>query len=241
MIKPINCIIVDDEPLAVDLLAGYVQRAPFLNLIKSYSNSLDLINELDKSAPYLYFLDIQMPGISGIQLAKTLSENSMVIFTTAYEEYALEGYKVSAVDFLLKPFNYDEFLSAAMKAKKLFELQMQSSSNTKAQDEYLIIKAEYKLQQILINDIIYIEGLKDYIKIYRKSVAKPLISLMSMKAIEEKLPEESFMRVHRSYIVNINQIQTIERSRIVFGDVYIPVSENYKQKFHEFISSRFLQ
>jgi DNA-binding LytR/AlgR family response regulator len=236
----INCIIADDEPLAFDLLKGYVEQTPFLNLVKACRNAHEVVEAMGNGEGYLLFLDIQMPGISGIQLAKMIDNNSMVVFTTAYERYAIEGYKVNALDYLLKPFNYEEFLAAAMKAKKQAGLhqRMQTTSNS---EEFIIVKTEYKLLQIALHDIVYIEGLKDHVKIYRQSNAKPVISLMSMKIIEEKLPQDNFMRVHRSFIVNLNKIQTVERSRIIFGDTQIPVSDNYKDKFHEFISGRFLQ
>jgi two-component system, LytTR family, response regulator len=236
----INCIIADDEPLALDMLKGYVERTPFLNLVKACKNAYEVIDELNKCEGILFFLDIQMPGISGIQLAKMLNSKDMVVFTTAYESYAIEGYKVNAIDYLLKPFNYEEFLNAALKARKQKEIYDHNTGAAPV-EEFIIVKTDYKLQQIALNDIQYIEGLKDYVKIYREGISKPVVSLMSMKIIEEKLPAENFMRVHRSFIVNLNKIQTVERSRIIFGDVYIPVSDNYKDKFHEFIAGRFLQ
>jgi two-component system, LytTR family, response regulator len=236
----INCIIADDEPFALDLLKGYVEQTPFLNLIKACKSAFEVIDVLHSGSKFLLFLDIQMPGVSGIQLAKMLDDKTFVVFTTAFEGYAIEGYKVNALDYLLKPFNYDEFLSAAMKAKKQFEIIDKKPTET-ISEEFIIVKTDYKLQQIALNEIVYIEGLKDYIKIYRQNIAKPVICLMSMKVIEEKLPGDTFMRVHRSFIVNLNKIQTVERSRIIFGDIYIPVSDNYKERFHEFISGRFLQ
>jgi DNA-binding LytR/AlgR family response regulator len=236
----IDCIIADDEPFALDLLKGYVEKTPFLNLVKACNNAYEVIDVLNSGLKCLLFLDIQMPGISGIQLAKMLDSKKLIVFTTAYECYAIEGYKVNALDYLLKPFNYDEFLSAAMKAKKQFEI-IDNKSISDGSEEFIIIKTDYKLQQIALNEIVYIEGLKDYIKIFRENIEKPVMSLMSMKVIEEKLPQDTFMRVHRSFIVNLNKIQTVERSRIIFGETCIPVSDNYKEKFHEFISGRFLE
>jgi DNA-binding LytR/AlgR family response regulator len=238
--EKINCIIADDEPFALDLLKGYVEKTPFLNLVRACSNAFEVIDLLNTSSKCVLFLDIQMPGISGIQLAKMLNNKTLVVFTTAYENYAIEGYKVNAIDYLLKPFNYDEFLAAAIKVRNQFEiLDKRPAANTS--DDFIIVKTDYKLQQIALNEIVYVEGLKDYIKIYRQNIEKPVMSLMSMKVIEEKLPSETFMRVHRSFIVNLNKIQTVERSRIIFGETCIPVSDNYKEKFHEFISGRFLQ
>ncbi|MEI6851759.1 MAG: LytTR family DNA-binding domain-containing protein [Bacteroidota bacterium] len=236
----IDCIIADDEPFALDLLRGYVEQTPFLNLIKACNNAFEVIEVLNSGSKCVLFLDIQMPGISGMQLAKMLNNLTLVVFTTAYESYAVEGYKVNALDYLLKPFNYEEFLSAAVKVRNQFEI-MDKKPISNASEDFIIVKTDYKLQQIALNEITYIEGLKDYIKIFRQDVEKPVMSLMSMKVIVEKLPEEAFMRVHRSFIVNLNKIQTVERSRIIFGETSIPVSDNYKEKFHEFISGRFLQ
>jgi DNA-binding LytR/AlgR family response regulator len=236
----IDCIIADDEPIALDLLKGYVEKTPFLNLVKTCKNAFEVIEVLNSGSNTVIFLDIQMPGISGMQLAKMLQNKTLVVFTTAYESYAIEGYKVNAVDYLLKPFNYDEFLAAAIKVKNQFEIIDNKPSGITT-DDFIIVKTDYKLQQIALNDIVYIEGLKDYIKIFRQDIEKPVMSLMPMKIIEEKLPADSFMRVHRSFIVNLNKIQTVERSKIIFGDTAIPVSDNYKEKFHEFISGRFLE
>jgi DNA-binding LytR/AlgR family response regulator len=236
----INCIIADDEPLALDLLKGYVEKTPFLNLLKACKNAFEVIDVLNSGSKTVLFLDIQMPGISGMQLAKMLQNKTLVVFTTAYENYAIEGYKVNAVDYLLKPFNYEEFLAAAIKVRNQFEI-MDNKPSGITSDDFIIVKTDYKLQQIALNDILYIEGLKDYIKIFRQDIVKPVMSLTSLKIIEEKLPAEIFMRVHRSFIVNLNKIQTVERSKIIFGDTAIPVSDNYKEKFHEFISGRFLQ
>ncbi len=236
----INCIIADDEPLALEMLKGYVEKTPFLHLVKACSNAYEVIDVLSIGEGYLLFLDIQMPGITGIQLAKMLNSQALIVFITAYENYALESYKVNALDYLLKPVSYEEFLASAMKARKQKEINDRNHASNPI-EEYIIVKTEYKLLQIALSDIIYIEGLKDYVKIFRHSEPKPVLSIMSMKVIEEKLPTDTFMRVHRSFIVNLNRIQTVERSRIVFGDTYIPVSDNYKEKFHEFISGRFLQ
>jgi DNA-binding LytR/AlgR family response regulator len=236
----IDCIIADDEPIALDLLKGYVEKTPFLNLVKACKNAFEVIDILNSGSKSVLFLEIQMPGITGIQLAKMLDRKNLLVFTTAFENYAIEGYKVNALDYLLKPFNYDEFLSAAIKVNNQFEI-IEKKPTGNVSDDFIIVKTDYKLQQIALNDILYIEGLKDYIKIYRQNIEKPILSLMSMKIIEEKLPQDTFMRVHRSFIVNLNKIQTVERSRIIFGETIIPVSDNYKDKFHEFISERFLQ
>jgi DNA-binding LytR/AlgR family response regulator len=162
------------------------------------------------------------------------------VFTTAYEKYALEGFKLDAVDYLLKPFGYEEFLSAAQKARRLIELEQKTAPVIEANSEFLFLKSDYKIRRINFNEILYVEGLKDYVKVFLKNDPKPILSISSMKAIEAKLPEADFMRVHRSFIVNLNRIETIERFRIVFGNVYIPVSDQYKDKFQEFLNKNFL-
>lgn len=237
----INCIIADDEPFALDLLKDYIEKTPFLHLEKACKNAMEVLDSIKINNDYLFFLDVQMPGLNGIQLAKMLQKNNLVIFTTAYESYAIEGYKVNALDYLLKPFSYEEFLTSAIKARNKLDSASKSQAAISGNEGYIIVKTDYKLQQISLSDILYIEGLKDYVKIFLQSQTKPVISLMSMKIIEEKLSSETFMRVHRSYIVNLNKIQTVERSRIIFGNVFIPVSDNYKERFLEFITGRFLQ
>ena len=163
------------------------------------------------------------------------------MFTTAYAKYALEGFKVDAVDYLLKPFSYEEFLTAARKAEKLIKLEQNAQNEVvEANNEFLFLKSDYKIRRINFNDIRFIEGLKDYVKVYLQNEEKPVMSLSSLKALEGKLPETKFMRVHRSFIVNLDKIETIERGRIVFGKTYIQVSDQYKDKFQEFLDRNFL-
>jgi len=185
-------------------------------------------------------VDIQMPDLTGIEFTRSLEEDHKIIFTTAYEKYALEGFKLNAVDYLLKPFSYEEFLKAAGKAHKLIELEASAVPTIEANSQFLFLKSEYKIRRINFDDILYIEGLKDYIKVYISGEDKPVLSLNSIKSLEQKLPEQKFMRVHRSYIVNLDRIDTIERSRIIFGKTYIPVSDQYKEKFQEFLDKNFL-
>lgn len=246
--EKIRCIIADDEPLALQLLASYVKKTPFLGLVNACHSAIEVLSCLEESEEEvdLLFLDIQMPNLSGMQLAKTLgNEGPKIIFTTAFEQYAIEGYKVDAIDYLLKPFSFEEFLMSAQKAKrKLSEKSVQSPaiSNQEAIfPNYIIVKSDYKLRQIPLDDISYIEGVKDYVKIHRKSENKFIMSLMSMKMLEANLPPEQFMRVHRSFIVNLNHIEVVERGMIVFGDVYIPVSDKYKEFFQQFLNQRFLE
>jgi two-component system response regulator LytT len=169
-----------------------------------------------------------------------MEKGPKVVFTTAYEKYALEGYKLEVVDYLLKPFSYEEFLSAVQKVQRILRLERKSPDKLESNDEFLFLKSDYKIKRINFNDILYIEGLKDYIKVYTRNSPNPVLSLSSLKLLESKLPGSKFMRVHRSFIVNLEKIDTIERSRIVFGKEYIPVSDQYKERFQEFLDKNFL-
>jgi DNA-binding LytR/AlgR family response regulator len=233
----IRCLLVDDEPLALDLLEGYVAKTPSLELAGRCSSAFQAMEMLDKTKVDLIFLDIQMPGLSGLDFSRSLKDGPKVIFTTAFEQYALEGFKVDALDYLLKPISYPEFLNTINKAKRWFEhFEKASIPETRTS---VFVKADYKLVQIDFNNILYIEGLKDYVKFCLEDNEKPVLSLMSMKSLEENLPDSKFMRVHRSFIVNLDKIKTIERNRIVFGKEYIPISDNYKEKFQKFVNERF--
>lgn len=236
----LKTIAIDDEPLALRLVSDYVSKTPFLELVGSFDNPLDAIDFLSTQSADLIFVDIQMPDLTGIEFARSLEDAPKIIFTTAYEKYALEGFKLNAIDYLLKPFSYEEFLKAAGKARKQVELEANSLPSIEANNQFLFLKSEYKIRRINFNDILYIEGLKDYIKVYTTGDEKPVLSLNSIKSLEQKLPEEKFMRVHRSFIVNLDKIDTIERSRIIFGKVYIPVSDQYKDKFQEYLDKNFL-
>jgi DNA-binding LytR/AlgR family response regulator len=237
----IRVIALDDEPLALRLVTGYIQKTPFLELAGEFDNPISAMEFLEQESVDLIFLDIHMPDLSGTEFARSLNKASKIIFTTAYEKYALEGYKLEAVDYLLKPFSYEEFLVAAQKARKVIELELKAATNTiEANSEFLFLKSDYKIRRINFNDILYIEGLKDYIKVFISGEKKPILSLNSLKHIEEKLPTSRFMRVHRSFIVNLNKIETIERFRIIFDETYIPVGDQYKEKFQQFLDENFL-
>ena len=235
-----KCLVVDDEPLARQLLKKYIDQTSFLQLAGEASDASQALDFLSDNAVDLLFLDIQMPDLSGMDFARALTAPPKIIFTTAFEQYALDGYKLNALDYLLKPFDYQEFLTAAHKAQHLYNLENNAISEQKDKQGYLMIKADYKLLQIAFKDILFIEGVKDYVKIHLSEDAKSLMSLLSMKTLEEKLPA-NFMRVHRSYIVNLDQIKVIERSQIVFGNTRITVSDKYREAFGEFISRRFLE
>jgi two-component system, LytTR family, response regulator LytT len=236
----LKTIAIDDEPLALRLVTDYVRKTPFLELVGSFDNPLDTIDFLSMHTADLIFVDIQMPDLTGIEFTRSLEDAPKIIFTTAYEKYALDGFKLNAIDYLLKPFSYEEFLKAAGKARKQTELEANVLPSIETNSQFLFLKSEYKIRRINFNDILYIEGLKDYIKVYIAGDNQPVMSLNSIKSLEQKLPEEKFMRVHRSFIVNLDKIDTIERSRIIFGKIYIPVSDQYKEKFQEYLDKNFL-
>jgi len=236
----ITAIAIDDEPLALQLVTGYIQRTPGLKLLGGFDNPLDAIEFMTHETIDLIFVDIQMPDLSGLEFTRSLVRGSKVIFTTAYDKYAIDGFRLDVVDYLLKPFSYEEFLKAVLKAQKIIKLEKGVMDKVEANNEFLFLKSDYKIKRINFNDILYIEGLKDYVKVYTKNAVKPVMSITTMKLLESKLPESRFMRVHRSFIVNLKKIETIERSRIVFGKTYIPVSDQYKDKFQEFLDRNFL-
>jgi two-component system, LytTR family, response regulator LytT len=235
----LNCIAVDDEPLALGLVSAFIEQTPFLKLKGRLSSAVEALKILNDEDIDLLFLDIQMPNLNGIELARVLDSRvnkPRIIFTTAYNQFALDGYKVDALDYLLKPFNYEEFLRAAQKALKYKELIGKPAEEPKQEEEYLFIKVEYQLVRVALNDILYIEGLKDYVKIWLKSAPKPLLSLTSLKALEEKLSPRRFMRVHRSFIVSLDQINSVTRNTLQIGSINISVGEQYKDAFNGFIS-----
>lgn len=236
----INTIAVDDEPLALGLVSGYIEKTTGLKLSGRFDNPLDAAAFLSSNLVDLVFIDIQMPDLTGIEFTRSMEKGPKVIFTTAFEKYALEGYRLEIVDYLMKPFSYDEFLAAVNKARKLISLERQATSNVEADNRFLFLKSDYKIRRINFNDILYIEGLKDYVKVFIQNNPKPVLSLTSLKLLETKLPSERFMRVHRSFIVNLEKIETIDRSRIVFGKEYIPVGDQYKEKFQDFLDKNFL-
>ena len=240
--EKIRCAVVDDEPLALGLMASYVKKTPFLELVGSYSSAVQAMQEMHDNPVDLIFLDIQMPELNGLDYSRMISPQTRVVFTTAFNQYALDGYKVNALDYLLKPISYPDFLLAANKAQEWFRLVEQSQQPEKKenQDEKLsiFVKSDYKLIRIELKNILYVEGLKDYVKIYEDNTGRPVISLMSMKAMEEMLPADRFMRVHRSYIVQKEKIRIIEHNRIVFGNTYIPIGDSYKQAFQDFLNKR---
>lgn len=233
----LSCVIIDDEPLAADLLAAYAAKTPFLNLNGTYNSAISAIKDLREHPADLIFLDIQMPELSGTEFARILPKESKIIFTTAFSQYAVEGYKVNAIDYLLKPISYEEFLRAADKALEWFTSTRRNETCQK--DRFMLVKSDYKLVKVSLDDILYIEGLKDYVRIFLANGEK-IVSLMNLKKLEDFLPRPEFMRTHRSYIVHMNKITLIERLRIVFGDTYIPISDSYKEEVMAYLDSHTL-
>jgi DNA-binding LytR/AlgR family response regulator len=224
-----RCIAVDDEKLVLDLLVDNIKQVPYLQLVKSCKNALEATEVLQTEKIDLIFLDIQMPRLSGLQFIQTLQQPPMIILITAYEHYALEGYNLNVVDYLLKPVSFDRFLKACNKANELFDLRNDKTTLPKEETDHFFVNVEYTLVKILFPDILFIEGLKDYIKIHLASSPKPVLTKMSLKTMEEKLPANKFIRVHRSYIVAVDKITVIKRDLINIGNVEIPVSNFYKE------------
>ena len=233
----INCAIIDDEPLAAELLKSYAKKTPFLNLTGTYSSALEAMKELRDQPAQLLFLDIQMPELSGIEFAKILPPETKIIFTTAFQQYAIEGYKVNALDYLMKPIAYEDFLKAANKALEWFSVTQKQQ--TYADDRFMYVKSDYKLVRVALDDILYIEGLKDYVRIYLED-GQRIMSLMNMKKLEDYLPHPEFLRTHRSFIVHMTKAQSVERFRIVFGNQFIPISDSYKEKVLEYFEQHTL-
>lgn len=233
---PITCIIVDDEPMALQLLESYVLRTPYLQLEGKFSNGIEVLQFLhEKKRIDIIFMDIQMPEIDGLELSKKIPIQTKIIFTTAFDQYAIEGYKVNATGYLLKPFNYIEFLEATEKAKQLL---LPTKNKEVEIPDYIFVKSEYKQIKIFLNDIIYIESMKDYAKIFLTSQSSPIVTLLSLKKLNEELPKENFMRVHRSFIVSLEKIEIVEKNQIVFGKQRITVAEPYREQFENFINAR---
>lgn len=230
----LRCIIIDDEPLAVDLLKSYALQTPFIDLKGTFNSAIDAMQAVNYESIDLLFLDINMPNLNGLEFSKIIPANVKVVFTTAYDQYALEGFKVNALDYLLKPINYADFLQASTKAMQWFKMVNQPS------DDSLFVKSGYRIEKIEYNNILYIENRKDYVLFYLEDQREPVSSLMSMQTLSMKLPKNLFMRVHRSFIVNLNKITTIERNTIVFGKTYIPISDSYKNEFNQFMDGKVL-
>ena len=236
----ISCIIVDDEPLAVKLLESFVAKTPDLELLGSFTDSVEAINAIKQQRPQLLFLDIQMPDLNGMELAHMLPEGTRVIFTTAFKEYAFESYEVSALDFLLKPIRYNKFIAAVEKAKEHFSHNGDSPHCEKSQPSTIFLKVDGEYRQVAIDQIVYVSGMKDYVMFYLDGEHKPLITHMTMKAVEEVLPPQRFMRVHRSFIVALDKIRKVDRNDCIYiGEEIIHVTEAFLEPFQKYLASKF--
>ena len=249
----IRCLAIDDEPLALRQLVTYIQRVPFLELAAQCQSALEAREFLAEEAVDAIFCDINMPDLNGMDFIKSLQAPPLIVFTTAYSEYAVEGFRVNAVDYLLKPFGLDDFRRAANRIKERME---NVSTNTQhltptTQPDTLFVKTDYRMVKINIADIRYVEGMSEYLKIYLEGEAKPIVTLLSMKKMEERLRvgdqtsgmrlPENFMRIHRSYIVNLHKIQEVNKNRIIMdADTYLPIGDMYKEAFQQYLDSNFL-
>jgi DNA-binding LytR/AlgR family response regulator len=234
----IKCLAIDDEPYALKQMADYIRKTPFLELAGQCFNAFEAMEMMASKEVDLFFIDINMPEMSGMDFAKTLPPGTHIIFTTAYSQYAVESYKVDAIDYLLKPISYDDFLRAANKAQKVMS-QFQDRPVDESWPDHVFVNSDGKIIRVNLQDIDFIESLSEYVKIYLDN-GKPIMTLLRLKNLENLLPSW-FMRVHRSYIVNLRKVTTIERNRIVFyGSTYIPVSDQYKSEFKKFIDNNFL-
>ncbi|MFV5703633.1 LytR/AlgR family response regulator transcription factor [Flavobacterium sp. XS2P12] len=243
----LKCIAVDDEPLALQIIVSYIEQTPSLSLVGQFSNAIEALKAIHEQDIDLIFLDIRMPDINGIELAKIVEQyrvkgNLRIIFTTAFDQYALDGYKVDALDYLLKPFSFVDFSKSVAKALGYFELirnpeqevQKLSPPIPETEVAYIYLKFEYQLVRIAVDDIIYVESMKDYVKVFRLSEDKPLLSLTSMKSLEEKLPANKFMRIHRSFIVSLDKIKSATKNSVQIDKITIVVTDQYKDNFMKF-------
>ncbi|MFS2186936.1 LytR/AlgR family response regulator transcription factor [Mucilaginibacter sp. Mucisp84] len=241
----IRCLVVDDEPLALHILEDYISKMPFLQLVKATTNPIEALTMVQAAEVDLVFLDVQMPELTGIQFLKIANGKAKVILTTAYPQYALEGYELDVVDYLLKPIAFDRFFKSVQKAQSIIQpvaakpqvvMQAEPVQQDDFSTDFIFVKTEHKIQKVYLHDIMFIEGLKDYISIFTS--AERIITLQGMKKMEDALPEKHFVRVHKSYIVALNKIDSIERSRIQIGDKIIPVGDTYRDEFFRMIENK---
>ena len=236
-----KCLAIDDEPLALKQLETYISKIPFLELAGACQSAAEAQAAMEADTIDVIFIDINMPDINGMEFVQSLATPPLVVFTTAYSEYAVDGYKVDAVDYLLKPFGLDDFKRAANKVKQRYDLQNMAAVSAVDKDDAMFLKTEPRIVRINISDIRYIEGMSEYLKIHLEGKPKPLIVLLSMKKIEERLPASSFMRIHRSYIINLKKIQEVNKSRVIMdADTYLPVGDLYREAFMGYLESKFL-
>ena len=233
-----RCIIVDDEPLIRELLEDNTRQVPFLELVRSCKSALEALETMQKEQIDIIFMDIQMPRLNGLQFLQSLHNPPLVIMVTAYEKYAVEGFNLQVADYLLKPFSFDRFLKACNRAAELFRMKSSGMLPEASNNYDFFVNVEYTLVKIVPTDIDYIEGLKDYIKIYLSSSAKPVLTRMSLKSIEAKLPANTVIRTHKSFLVAISKITTIKRNTVCIGKIEIPVSETFKENISKVLKSQ---
>jgi len=237
----IRCLAIDDEPFALQQLGSYIEQMPYFELVAKCQSALEAKEVLEHDQIDAMFTDINMPDMGGLDLVKSLPTPPIIVFTTAYADYAVEGFRVNATDYLLKPFGLEDFKRAAQKVKEQYDLKNQTAVSTIDEDDAMFLKTDYKVVRINTGDIRYIEGMSEYLRIHLDSQAKPLIVLLSMKKIEERLPKSMFMRIHRSYIINLRKIKEVNKSRVIMGeDIYLPIGDMYKEQFNNYINSKFL-
>ncbi len=234
----LKCIAIDDESLALDLVEDNIAKVPFLRLDARCRNAFEAIEYLQNNQVDLIFLDIQMPGLTGVQFLEGLTQKPMVIFVTAYQQDALEGFNLDVIDYVLKPISFERFLKASHKALDFFKSKLALQGNVikpEAKVDYIFIHADYSLMKIMLEDILYIEGLKDYIKIHVRNQKYPIVCRMTMKLLSEKLPSTEFLRIHKSFIVSLKKIESIRNQKVKIGENHIPLSDSYSEQFYQTI------
>ena len=236
----IKVLAIDDEPLALQQLVAYIGKVPFLHLAGQCQSALEAMEILNCEPVDAIFCDINMPDLNGMDFVKSLTVPPLVVFTTAYSEYAIEGFKVDAVDYLLKPFGLQDFMRAATRLKVRLEVRSERSEARGEKSDDIFVKTDYRVVKVAIQDIRYVEGMSEYLKLHLESQPKPIVTLLAMKVLEEWLPQ-NFMRIHRSYIVNLDKIKEVNKNRVILdADTYLPIGDSYKEQFNSYIEAKFL-
>ncbi len=240
----IRCLAIDDEPLALQQIASYINKVPYLELAAQCQSALEARQFIENDTVDAIFCDINMPDLNGMDFVKSLTVAPLIVFTTAYSEYAVEGFKVNAVDYLLKPFGMQDFQRAAMRLKERLKIddeeKKEIKDNTSTADDTLFLKTDYRIVKVSIRDIRYVEAMSEYLKVWLEGVSKPIITLLSMKKMEERLPNY-FMRIHRSYIINLTKIQEVNKNRVIMdADTFLPIGDLYKEAFQAYLDTKFL-
>jgi DNA-binding LytR/AlgR family response regulator len=236
-----RCIAIDDEPLALKQIDTYISKVPYLEKVALCHSAAEAAKVLSSESVDLMYVDINMPDLTGMDFVKSLSSPPMVVFTTAYSEYALEGFKVDAIDYLLKPFGFDDFQRSAAKAKKLYDQANAVSAISAPTDDALFFKTDYKVVRVPMDKIVFVEGMSEYLKIHIEGEKDPVVVLLSMKKLQERLPSDKFMRIHKSYIISLSMIREVTKGRVVVNGGYtIPIGDMYKDEFNAYLDSKFL-